>query len=81
MSEVASFLFDGRVFRPDSPIDLKPNTLCVITIQSEVPHTKRETLWDILDRMAGTIEGPGDWSIEHDHYLYGTPKRYAQEPE
>jgi tetratricopeptide (TPR) repeat protein len=30
--------------------------------------------WDILFNLAGTIEGPEDWSSEHDHYIYGTPK-------
>lgn len=32
-------------------------------------------LWDFLERIAGTVEMPADWSSEHDHYLYGTPKR------
>ena len=31
--------------------------------------------WDVLKRLAGTVEAPADWSLEHDHYLYGTPKR------
>ncbi|HYW07419.1 MAG TPA: hypothetical protein VE913_10705, partial [Longimicrobium sp.] len=32
-------------------------------------------LWDFLAHVAGTVEMPADWSSEHDHYLYGTPKR------
>jgi hypothetical protein len=69
-------VFDGTVFRPEGPIDIEPNTSCVIRIVSQSPlPEKRETAWDVLDRMSGTIEGPGDWSAEHDHYLYGTPKR------
>lgn len=35
--------------------------------------------WAVLERSAGTIEGPSDWSIEHDHYLYGTPKRRPED--
>ncbi len=31
--------------------------------------------WDLLLSAAGTVEMPADWSAEHDHYLYGTPKR------
>lgn len=31
--------------------------------------------WDVLSKYAGTVEGPEDWSEEHDHYLYGVPKR------
>jgi hypothetical protein len=29
----------------------------------------------VLEDLAGSIEAPTDWSLEHDHYLYGTPKR------
>ena len=32
-------------------------------------------LWDLLRREAGSVSAPADWSLEHDHYLYGTPKR------
>jgi hypothetical protein len=32
-------------------------------------------VWDLLERAAGTVEMPADWASEHDHYLYGTPKR------
>jgi hypothetical protein len=33
------------------------------------------SVWDLLERAAGTVEMPADWASEHDHYLYGTPKR------
>ena len=29
----------------------------------------------ILESLAGTVDAPSDWAAEHDHYLYGTPKR------
>jgi len=32
-------------------------------------------VWDLLKEVAGTVEMPADWASEHDHYLYGTPKR------
>jgi hypothetical protein len=32
-------------------------------------------LWDFLEQSAGTVEMPADWSSEHDHYVYGTPRR------
>ena len=32
-------------------------------------------LWDLLEYATGTVEMPADWASEHDHYLYGTPKR------
>jgi len=30
--------------------------------------------WDVLEKLTGTIEAPSDWSSQHNHYLYGTPK-------
>jgi hypothetical protein len=33
------------------------------------------TIFSVLEKLAGAIEGPEDWAAEHDHYLYGTPKR------
>jgi hypothetical protein len=29
----------------------------------------------ILEDLTGSVEAPSDWAAEHDHYLYGTPKR------
>ena len=29
---------------------------------------------DVLEALTGTIEAPSDWSSQHNHYLYGTPK-------
>jgi len=31
----------------------------------------------VLEALAGSIEAPADWAAEHDHYLYGAPKRGA----
>jgi len=36
----------------------------------------QQNAWDVLESMMGTVEAPPDWSINHDHYLYGTAKRY-----
>lgn len=33
----------------------------------------------VLEGLIGTVEAPADWAAEHDHYLYGTPRR-AREP-
>ncbi len=43
----------------------------------DVEHSSlanEETAWDVLFKYAGTYDGPEDWSAEHNHYLYGTPK-------
>ncbi len=75
MSKTLTAVFDGDVFRPDLPLDLKPNTRYVITIQPVEQPVAQENAWDVLEELTGTVEAPSDWSSEHDHYLYGVPKR------
>ena len=42
----------------------------------EPPRPGKESLGDFVLRVAGTAEGlPPDLAENHDHYLYGTPKR------
>lgn len=76
-------IYDGKVFKPLEPLDLEPNTTYEIMVVDKAPPKPLpktgETVWEVLDRMTGTMEGPGDWSAEHDHYLYGTPKRDPEE--
>lgn len=76
MTKRLTATFDGQVLRPDTPLDLQPNTRCVITV--EVPESQprvAEDAWTVLEKAAGSVDAPRDWSAEHDHYLYGTPKR------
>ncbi|MEL6489601.1 MAG: hypothetical protein AAFV85_08965 [Cyanobacteria bacterium J06634_6] len=35
----------------------------------------KKTAWTVLREQAGSVDMPEDWAKEHDHYLYGTPKR------
>ena len=32
-------------------------------------------VWTLLGSLAGTVSAPEDWAAQHDHYVYGTPKR------
>ena len=59
----------------------------IVLVIDEVPlsqtesSNKRGNAWDVLKKYAGTVKDmPEDWAIEHDHYLYGTPKHSPQEP-
>jgi len=74
MGKTLHVVFDGKVFRPEEPVDLEPDTHYIVTIEKKETSGK-ENLWDVLDKLTGTIAGPEDWSKEHDHYLYGTPKK------
>lgn len=75
MEKKVTVVFDGSVLRPDTHLDLAPNTRYVITIQELNEASSPPDAWDVLEAMVGTVEAPPDWSSEHDHYLYGTPKK------
>ena len=74
MSKTFYAIFDGKVLHPEEEVDLEPDTRYIVTIERD-ERVEGDSLWDVLSKLAGTIEGPQDWSEEHDHYLYGTPKR------
>jgi predicted DNA-binding antitoxin AbrB/MazE fold protein len=75
MNNVITVTFDGQVLKPEIPLFLSQNKKYKIAIipDEETPENQQNA-WDILEDMAGTYEGPQDWSSEHNHYLYGTEK-------
>lgn len=76
MTKIIQAVFDGETLRPTAPLDLEPNTRYSISI--ELPTSKAGdagNAWDELEVLAGSVEAPQDWAEQHDHYLYGTPKR------
>ena len=75
MPRTLTAVFDGKVLRPEGSIDLKPNVRYLVTVEQEVPAAEGPSAWDLLEQLTGTVEGPEDGAVEHDHYLYGTPKR------
>ncbi|MDX8551785.1 hypothetical protein KHC33_04055 [Methanospirillum sp. J.3.6.1-F.2.7.3] len=66
--------FDGTSFKIVEPIELEPNKEYLLTVEKN-STSNREHAIEFLIKNAGTIHGPVDFSDEHDHYLYGTPKK------
>ncbi len=77
MLQTITVLFDGEVLRPLTPLELTPDTEYVITIDTVVPPSllANGDAWQLLETLTGTVNAPADWSAEHDHYLYGIPKK------
>lgn len=75
MNNKVIVVFDGEVLRPDIPLNLAPNTRYLVTIQALPEPSPSIDAWDVLEALTGTVDAPQDWSSEHDHYLYGTPKQ------
>lgn len=75
MPQTIEATFDGKVFRPNRKLKLKPNKNYILVVNEKVDISVSNNAWNILDQLTGNIEAPEDWSIEHDHYLYGAPRK------
>ena len=70
MTKTLHALYDGRVLRPEEPLDLKPNIRVRITIEaSEVERPERRSFLETARSLK--LEGPSDWSARLEDYLYG----------
>jgi hypothetical protein len=73
--------FDGRVFVPESPVDLPVGYTLEIALppQATAPQEPEgrplAELARELDRLPANPDWPADGAVQHDHYLYGTPKK------
>jgi hypothetical protein len=70
--------FDGKVLVPDEPVDLPVN--CALEVQVKTVREAVATSKPLvrLLELAGQFpasDGPADGAAQHDHYLYGLPKR------
>ncbi len=70
--------FDGKVLIPDEPVKLPVN--CALKVHVE--PVKQAPLTDSpLQRLVQLAKsfpvtgGPSDGAAQHDHYLYGLPKK------
>ena len=70
--------FDGKVIVPEEPVDLPMGQPLVVKIKvlkkSKKPEKKSALDWIAVNAVAD--DGlPTDLGYQHDHYLYGTPKK------
>ncbi|MDC0834372.1 antitoxin AF2212-like protein [Baaleninema sp.] len=69
MSKIKA-VFDGEVFRPSEPIELEPNTIVEIEIETvNMPESQEVSFFDVVESL--NLEGPSDWAKNLDKYLYG----------
>jgi len=64
-------IYDGKVFKPEVPLDLKANIRVRITIEKaeiEKPKTKKSSF--LQTARALKLSGPSDWSARLEDYLY-----------
>lgn len=67
--------YDGKVLLPEGPVDLEPQRRYRLRVEEELPPGAEPDPWDVIESLIGTVPGPEDWARNHDHYLYGLPRR------
>lgn len=76
-SELTGKVVNGVVVL-DQPGVLEDGTTVRVERVEQPSHSEGDisSLREMLLSHAGSVEGlPSDMSVNHDHYLYGTPKR------
>lgn len=73
MTKIIDAHFDGKVFIPDEPVELPVGQ--PLRIQIDVPDGNVGAFADLLSFAADLPDAPADLAAQHDHYLYGTPKK------
>jgi hypothetical protein len=75
--------FQNGVARPSEPVAEHEGHPVIITFLEEEavsvsPAAGEEEVWDALSRLVedcGVETGIADFAHQHDHYLYGKPKK------
>jgi len=72
--------FDGRVLVPEQPVHLPIGSVVDLRVETaEQPvHAGSSTLADLVEfceKLPSDPDAPVDGAAQHDHYLYGAPKR------
>ena len=70
--------YDGKVIVPEGPVDLPTGEPLLITLKlmrKRKRSKKRSALQWMVDNSVAHDGLPPDLAHEHDHYLYGTPKK------
>lgn len=58
--------------------DNSPKNLLVVGNPLVTEVEAESDPWSFMEGLIGSVEGPEDWAAEHDHYLYGSPRRYER---
>jgi len=85
MTRKVRAVFDGKVFCPEEPVELETNGRYFLKIepvrkQKSIESSKNvesDAAFDLASLAVKT--GIADLATEHDHHLYGTPKRESNE--
>lgn len=68
--------FDGRAFVPEGPVDLPAGCEVELSLRPlPAPDKPLAALAEVAYLFPDNPDSPPDLAAQHDHYLYGLPKR------
>jgi hypothetical protein len=68
--------YDGKVIIPDEPVNLPKDEALVVHIEVAGDGKKGRSVLEWMDQLeVDDASLPADLAHQHDHYLYGTPKK------
>lgn len=78
MTKTVHAIFDGKVFRPEKEVQLKSNQRYRLKIEplakdELIESVETDSAFDLASLAVKT--GITDLATNHDHYLYGMPKK------
>jgi hypothetical protein len=73
MTQTIAAHFDGKVIVPDEPVELPIGQ--PLRVRVELTEESEPRFADLLKFSADLPDAPADLAAQHDHYLYGSPKR------
>jgi len=69
MTNIIEATYDGKVFRPDKPVSLQPNTHVKIIIEVEISPDQPKQNSFLQTARSLKLNGPSDWAENIDDYL------------
>ena len=70
MSQTIEAVYDGAVLRPETALELAPNTRVRLTVEV-LPRAEATAPSFLRTAQSLNLHGPADWSANLDSYLYG----------
>jgi hypothetical protein len=71
--------FDGKVLIPEGPVDLPTDCVLEVEVRTSSSATDEkpplQRLAELAKRFPADSATPADAAAQHDHYLYGLPKK------
>jgi predicted DNA-binding antitoxin AbrB/MazE fold protein len=76
MAITVEAIYENGVLKPEEPLPFKEREKVIVTVEEKQPSLAERIVARARTLPAETLDRlPADGAAQHDHYIYGTPKR------